>query len=287
MSLKEILRDGFDYPLKNWNIFVIIGIIYLIADTPNILSKLGVIPLSPSFLSAEWIIFIIATITALIFALLLEGYVLSILRDTINNISELPPLKVVENIILGIKGTFVAIVYYLIPTIITAIIGIISLYGSLVKILPAIMKYGAQYANYVPQDLLINFIVGFGVTLLIGVILFIITSLIATIAVCRLTKYDSIGQAFKIREILKDIRKIGWGRYIGYLIVSGIIAFVITVIFSLIFVLFGIIGTIIQTFLVNTYIIIFQYRILGSIYKLSEDENEPYIDNNYGFVKDN
>jgi len=65
------------------------------------------------------------------------------------------------------------------------------------------------------------------VTMLIGVILMFFLAIILAMAIVHMVKHNSFGKAFAVGEILAVIRKIGWGKYILWLIVIFVCALIL------------------------------------------------------------
>lgn len=250
MSLTDIFNDSFKYPISDITKFAIFGIIVVIASLSNI--DFG-----------NDIINIIIGIIALIAAILVSGYGVSIAKNAIYISDEIPTLDFKTNFIDGLKMIVVSIVYYIIPAIVVAIVAVVSgLYDQVAEV----MTYVAQgtTAN-IPQDLLYSLGSSSIITVLVAIILFVVFTLLYYVAICRLAKYDSLSESLNIPEAAHDIRRIGVGKVVGWAILLAIIACIIIFIEALI-AWIPYIGVLIAAFLASTYLTFITYRSIGLLY---------------------
>lgn len=103
------------------------------------------------------------------------------------------------------------------------------------------------------------------ITVVFGLILAIIFGLFEIIAIANMSFYDELGAAFKFREIVGRISKIGWGRYILWFIIMIIIGIIFGIIAGILNVI-PYIGFIIAFILVYSYFYMFGGRSTGLIY---------------------
>ncbi|KZX14470.1 DUF4013 domain-containing protein [Methanobrevibacter filiformis] len=262
--LSRIITDGFKYPFKNWQLFLMVGMLSLLSAGYSFF-LLSILTIGTQSVT-EIISVVITIIISIVTTIILEGYGISIIKDTINNSNDPIFINPIENMKTGIKSIVVNIVYYIIPLIIISAISIyLDLFGVIGEIMSYNAQYGANYINHISPVLIVNLILVF---IIMGIILLISTYFLI-IAKCRLAKYDSIKSAIQIKEILNDIAKIGWVKYTIYLIVLGILIVVIESI-GLIFNLGGFIGSLLRMFIIGSFITLFIPRIYGSIYKIAK-----------------
>jgi hypothetical protein len=168
----------------------------------------------------------------------------------------------------GVKVVIVQAVYLIIPIIIFIILTLI-----------------ASNVNDVLSTAIM--IIGTLITLIIGVI----TCLMTQMGICHMTYNDgSLSKAFAIKEIKGVIDEIGWFRciitYLGLIIITLVISFVVTFIIGLIFAVFGISGfvlgasptgilalgvlinALVTMFIVGPYLSIFNSRSIGLLYTM-------------------
>ena len=127
-SLIDLFKEALVYPTKDYKALVIFGVIFLIANLSSVLIAWN-IEINGSVIS-------LLAIVSLILYFVTEGYILSVLKETINHGDEIPALNILENFIDGLKLLVVQIVYYIIPTIIVLLVGWVSgTYSAMAEIL--------------------------------------------------------------------------------------------------------------------------------------------------------
>ena len=167
------------------------------------------------------------------------GYVLRIIKSTLAGVDDLPEFDDLVGLFIdGLKVLVVSIVYLIIPLIVL----IIGIFSSLVT-----------FSGIV------------NITVVFGLILAIIFGLFEIIAIANMSFYDELGAAFKFREIVGRISKIGWGRYILWFIIMIIIGIIFGIIAGILNVI-PYIGFIIAFILVYSYFYMFGGRSTGLIY---------------------
>jgi hypothetical protein len=135
----------------------------------------------------------------------------------------------------GIKLAIIAIVYTIIPIIMIIAGAVFTGFGGL-----ALLAGAAEAAGGEATDAFAGVAIGTassmtGVLLiLIGIVLFIILCLIATIAGIRFAKTERLGEGFNFEEIFATIKEIGWVHYILSYILFIVVIFVIIFVLSLI-----------------------------------------------------
>lgn len=256
MNLSEIFKESFSFPVQNWKKLIIIGILLFI---PGIFQ--GVYTMYNNVIVAA-----VAAILSIIFGIIVQGYVLSVVGNTIKGFDLIPEIILKNNFIDGLKVLVVEIVYGICLAIIFAII--LALTGGL-DLLPALSSAtpgAAASAIPNPTPLLV-------VGLVIVAIVAIIAMFFILVSNCRLAKTGSIKAALSWSGITEDIKSIGVGKIIGWYIILAIIVFVISFIVGLIaslFALIPVVGVIIYTFIVclllSPYLALFSARAMGLLY---------------------
>jgi len=145
--------------------------------------------------------------------LIVAGYMARIIRETPSSDSP-PKLEGYGDLwIDGLKIVVAAIIYMIIPVILI-VSGAITLFAPF------------MFGPYPPGILFVP--VGLGVILLaVGIIIAFLIAIIMAMAIVRMIKTGSFGKAFAVSEILDTIGKIGWGKYILWLIVIFIFAVIV------------------------------------------------------------
>ena len=271
-GLIDIFKEAIIYPISNIIVLLTIGALLLVSNIPSLLFSYG-IDLSPSIVGIFGII-------ALVVAVLLSGYTLSVIRDAIDMNVSIPKLDFAKNFVDGIKAIVLEIIYYIIPTIIVAIVFFISgAPNSIMKILSFFAENEAllnqtlnstgavntQIFQMIPQEYIVGLINGLAITAIVAIILYLIFGLLYEIALCRLAKYDTLTEGLRFGEVIKDIRTIGIGKYIGWYILLIIITVVLSLVVALITAI-PYIGVIISYLLCAPFIFLFASRALGLLY---------------------
>ena len=133
-------------------------------------------------------------------SLIVVGYQTRVVKETPTS-QEPPPLRDYSNLFIqGLKVTIAVLLYMLIPMILIML-------GAIGFILPMI---GGR-ATF-PTAM------GF-VLLAVGIVLAFCIAIIMSMAIVHMVKNNSFGKAFAVGEILQIIGKVGWGKYVVWLIV--------------------------------------------------------------------
>lgn len=148
--------------------------------------------------------------------LIVLGYMTRVVKETPMSL-EPPPLRDYGDMFIqGLKVAIAAFLYMLVPAILI-ILGVGAfIFGAFgMEMFP--LAFGAM---------------GIGL-LVVGIILAFVIAIIMAMAIVHMVKNNSFGKAFAVGEILGILRKIGWGKYIIWLIVMFIIAVVVGAIGSI------------------------------------------------------
>jgi hypothetical protein len=235
MSLGEILSDAIRYPFSDITKFLIVGILALLAGITSVLYPTG---------SDGSVIFILLAIISLVFAFIISGYGVAVIRNTIKNSDEIPGIDPVANIIDGIKVAIIGIVYYIIPLILVVIISF------------ALGLIGAGL-NQVSAVVIIASI--------IGIILFVLFSIFEIVAVARFADKGELGAALSIGEVIEDAKRVGILNIILFTIVAVILILILSLIAGVL-ALIPIIGIIVGVIILGGFMILFYNRGIGLLY---------------------
>lgn len=235
MSLGEILSDAIRYPFSDITKFLIVGILALLAGITSVLYPTG---------SDGSVIFILLAIISLVFAFIISGYGVAVIRNTIKNSDEIPGIDPVANIIDGIKVAIIGIVYYIIPLILVVIISF------------ALGLIGAGL-NQVSAVVIIASI--------IGIILFVLFSIFEIVAVARFADKGELGAALSIGEVIEDAKRVGILNIILFTIVAVILILILLLIAGVL-ALIPIIGIIVGVIILGGFMILFYNRGIGLLY---------------------
>ena len=261
-GLIDLFKEALVYPTKDYKALVIFGVIFLIANLSSVLIAWN-IEINGAVIS-------LLAIISLILYFVTEGYILSVLKETINLGDEIPALNILENFIDGLKLLVVQIVYYIIPTIIVLLVGWVSgTYSAMAEILAFI---GNTISDTVDPSMAISAVpqfTGLAITGIVAIILYLIFGLLLEIAMCRLAKYGDIGEAINFKEVIADIQAIGIGRFIAWFIILFICALVLGFVLGIITSI-PYIGVLVAFLVGAPFIALFGARALGNLYADAE-----------------
>lgn len=206
-------------------------------------------------------------------AFLITGYNYRVINNAVHGIingrDPLPEFNdIIDMFVDGVKVVIVQIVYLIIPVIIFFIFAIIA--GNLSGFASAAVM-----------------VIGCLLTLVVG----IASCLMCQMGLCHMAYHDgAFSKAFDIKELKEVISEIGWFEciltYVGLIIITLVIAFVVTAIIGLIFTVFGLSGFalgvdaggvfalgvilnwLVTIFLVGPYLSIFNSRSIGLLYTM-------------------
>ena len=163
-----------------------------------------------------WMLLILFAVSILII-----GYGMTITRDRIKNGVRLPKINIKDVIVLGVKSYIVFIVYLFIQ-------------GTVLDWISSPFNFPSFELEEMLLDLpnTLNMLISHNhvhaiIFVVVGSILFYITSFFMEIAIARLADTGQILSAFKFNSIKKDIDTIGWKHYAKHytLIILAIVLF--------------------------------------------------------------
>jgi hypothetical protein len=191
----------------------------------------------------RYIILLILNIIPLV-NLTVTGYGARIIKTT-PEVNELPKLERYWDLFIdGLKIAVAGLIYMIIPGILVGL-GAGSVFGGV---------SGLMTGGFV--------LAGFGaLLLLVGLVLAFVLALFFAMGIAHMVRTNKFGKAFAFGEIRQIIGRIGWGRYIAWLLVLFVIAVVIGAVTSSIAPFGSIISAILGPFLVAFY-----FRSAGTMY---------------------
>ena len=172
------------------------------------------------------------------------GYAARVLREA--PASEAPPKleKYGDLFTDGAKVSIASLIYMIVP---------------LALIVSGAVSMGAGIFSGESASLVLG---GLGIVLLlVGLLLAFVFLIFLGVGIAHMVKTGKFGKAFAFGEILSIIGKIGWGKYIGWVVLTAIIAFVVGGLASSIPYVGWLLSAIISPFLS-----IFIFRSLGDLY---------------------
>lgn len=232
MDLMEILQDSLMYPLKNIPSLVVYVILCIIASFALIFTVFGTAAVGNQNAFAGVGVLIIGLIVSILIFLIIEGYVLDIIKIGIKRGDESPSIDIQRQALNGFKLFIVAVAYFIIPLIITV---------------------------------LLSFFLATWLTYVIAFVLFVVFALAETMAQCRLAQTDELGPALAVGEAIGDISRIGFGKVISTIVVVAIVAFIIAFILALLTQFNSTLTSIVMG-ITSVYLLFFSNRAIGLLY---------------------
>ena len=152
----------------------------------------------------------------------------------------------------GAKVFFASLIYMIIPLIII-VAGVGSFFASMV------MGGGPSFMPSAVAPGMMGLLSGTGLVLvIIGALIAFVMLVLLAAGIAHMIKTDKFSKAFSFGEILGIIRKIGWGKYIAWIILVAVIAFIVGAITGAI----PYVGWLISV-IIGPGVIVFFFRSLG------------------------
>ena len=191
----------------------------------------------------------IVGVISFIAGLAISGYGVSLIKSGIEKSPDVPGIDFTNNVIDGVKVLVINAIYLVIPLAIVIILAALSTMGLLV-------------------DKQVFF--GLGLTVIVAaVILYLLFGLMDYVAIARFANTREFSDAIAIKEVFRDIKRIGIFKVIGFVILLFVLILVIAMILGLIgFIPY--VGSVISSFVGGSYLIFFANRALGLLYGDSE-----------------
>ena len=264
MNLREIITDAIKYPISDTRKFLIFCALCILMSLSTIL---------PSYGLKDGTLSIILSLVTLIVSFVVLGYSVEVVKFGAEREDTLPDFDYVKQFIIGIKALILDIIYFIIPAVIVIIVASATgLFSSFTNLIYASINAMANETNNltavmaaIPQSTITSFTNALIITLIVGIILFIIFSLMSFTGLVRFAKSESGIEGLRFRKILEDMAKIGIGKIIVTLIVIYIIALLMVCVIGLIG-LIPYIGVFIGIFIGVPFVLLFLFRAIGLLY---------------------
>ncbi|AMD17324.1 hypothetical protein TL18_04365 [Methanobrevibacter sp. YE315] len=235
MSVIEVISDAIAYPFSDIKKYLIVGVLTLLAGFYSVLGSFGI---------DNSILMLLAILVSIVFALILSGYGLQVIKKGIQHSNEIPDIDPVTNLVDGIKVLIIGIVYYIIPVIIAMILGVFS----------GLVGAGLNHTG-----------VGIGVGTILAIIVVIIFSILEIVAIAKFADTGNMGDAFSFGQIFEDAKRIGILNIILFVIIALIIILILSFILGLLAII-PYIGFIIGMILLGGFIVLFYNKGIGLLY---------------------
>lgn len=275
-SITDVVKEGLKYPFNDGKKVLTLGIIllvsslvsifmdYMVFDNMRVLADAAPVETVQAAISAlppsNVALVVLSWIITFALAIFCAGYLYNVIKYSIENRLDLPGFADIKNIFVnGIKIIIVEIAYMILPAILL-----------LLGIMLAVNEAVSSSVNTIG-----------GILIVIAIVFAIFAALMEIMAICNMVEKDNLKAAFDFNGILAQIKNIGWGRFIGILIFTGVVIAILSVFLDLIFgaiatglsILLGsalvlvLTRTIFDSLLVSPYIGIVLSRVYGSIYR--------------------
>lgn len=275
-SITDVVKEGLKYPFNDGKKVLTLGIIllvsslvsifmdYMVFDNMRVLADAAPVETVQAAISAlppsNVALVVLSWIITFVLAIFCAGYLYNVIKYSIENRSDLPGFADIKNIFVnGIKIIIVEIAYMILPAILL-----------LLGIMLAVNEAVSSSVNTIG-----------GILIVIAIVFAIFAALMEIMAICNMVEKDNLKAAFDFNGILAQIKNIGWGRFIGILLFTGVVIAILSVFLDLIFgaiatglsILLGsalvlvLTRTIFDSLLVSPYMGIVLSRIYGSIYR--------------------
>lgn len=275
-SITDVVKEGLKYPFNDGKKVLTLGIIllvsslvsifmdYMVFDNMRVLADAAPVETVQAAISAlppsNVALVVLSWIITFALAIFCAGYLYNVIKYSIENRSDLPGFAGIKNIFVnGIKIIIVEIAYMILPAILL-----------LLGIMLAVNEAVSSSVNTIG-----------GILIVIAIVFAIFAALMEIMAICNMVEKDNLKAAFDFNGILAQIKNIGWGRFIGILLFTGVVIAILSVFLDLIFgaiatglsILLGsalvlvLTRTIFDSLLVSPYMGIVLSRIYGSIYR--------------------
>ena len=260
LDIGDIISNSFRFPFKDLKHLCIVFILFAL---------LLIIPFT-TLLSGE-AKFLIPLIL-LVFLLIAPGYFVSVVGAGINNSLEIPVINLGRNIVDTFKLIILHICYIAIPSFLTFVI-LCFLTGFGVS-----SQFSGDFHNITIVSQGVNALLGsIQITVIGTIIVQWVFSLLEYIARARLANYHSLKESLKIHKVIKDIRQIGVGKFVGWYLVMNILIAFIGAIFMLLLVI-PYVGFIIYLCVVIPILALIHDYSLGLLYSEFSQENDGLDD---------
>lgn len=268
MNIPELFNESLTYPTKDIDKLLTLGVLFFLE---GLISLLPSVTIALNQDLATQILYFISNIVGIIVTLIVFGYALSIVKNTIYN-SSMPSIKIIKNIIDGIKLFVISIIFYILPSTITLIIAYFTgVLNGILDLTMIYLNYGPEVISHISHLTSLNFNMNVFIgVVLIGAVLFILATLFLIIAIARFADTNNMRSSFNFKEIINDINNISWKNYLLSLVLFLIILLVILIV-TVVVSIIPFVGLIIFFLVILPFIIIFSGRTLGLIYIEKED----------------
>lgn len=206
MNVSSIIKNSIKYPLKNLVRLPILFILFIL---------ITIIPIG-RILNNNYLV-LLGGVSFFIFILIVPGYFLSIVKTGSRESKIFPSFDLVNNIHDSIRVLILRAVYMIVP----AIVIFIALYFG------SSASFTQLQAFQIP-----DFLATVGLMIVAILVTYLVFEFLLFFAKARLAYFNSLSDAIKISNVIRDIRNIGIGNIIKWLIFMVILMIVVSVVSS-------------------------------------------------------
>lgn len=208
MEVGKIISNSLKYPFKNIKKLPILFVLFILA---------AIIPLGILFDNRYVTIF--GVISFFLFILIVPGYLFSIVNIGVNESAVMPSLNFKKNIYDTLRLIVLRIAYMIVPALVFFIV---------------LSTLGMLSIDMISNLRVLTFVLTAGLIFFIVLITYIIFEVLLFFAKARLAYLNSLTEALKIHKVVGDIRSIGIGNIILWLIFMAILLVVASYLSSLV-----------------------------------------------------
>lgn len=208
MDVGKIISNSFKYPFRNIKKLPILFVLFILA---------AIIPLG-MILDNRYVT-IFGVISFFLFILIVPGYLFSIVDIGVNESAVMPSLNFKKNIYDTLRLFVLRIAYMIVPALVFFIV---------------LSTLGVSSIDMLSNFRVLSFALTAGLIIFIVIVTYIIFEVLLFFAKARLAYLDSLTEALKMHKVVGDIRTIGIGNIIAWLIFIGILLIVASYISSLV-----------------------------------------------------
>ena len=208
MEVGKIISNSLKYPFRNIKKLPILFLLFILA---------AIIPLGILFDNRYVTIF--GVISFFLFILIVPGYLFSIVNIGVNESAVMPSLNFKKNIYDTLRLIVLRIAYMIVPALVFFIV---------------LSTLGMLSIDMISNLRVLTFVLTAGLIFFIVLITYIIFEVLLFFAKARLAYLNSLTEALKIHKVVGDIRSIGIGNIILWLIFMAILLVVASYLSSLV-----------------------------------------------------
>lgn len=273
MNITEIIKDAFLFPSKNTGRFAI----YLLLSVLMVgFAMGGIFTYAFGIIDAEnYLTGGIYLIISMLIGFIISGYHIKVIKSGINHEDNVPVFELYENFMTGFDNVLVLILYFITPTLIVMLVGFgTNLFGNAMEV---VKEFVLQIFNVYIMDssidiavnaislALTNFLNSLAITVTVALVVFLIFSIIYLMAEARLANTGSLKEALNIFEAVKDIKRIGVGKFVLLLLAIVVVITIIELILIIALTFYPFLLSVIYIIL-TPYMVLVSQRALGLLY---------------------